>query len=253
MEYIVIKLGGSLVSTEESLINIPLVKAYCSTIYSLYKKRTRELPRLVLVVGCGTIARQYRDAGIACGEDRDIDLHRIGMTAGWPNAELFRALLSDITFPNVLGIGVYAENRQAAERLMASDFERWLKGDKNVLVAGGFINGASTDFNAVLLASKIGVDRFYKLTDVDRVYTSDPKKDMSAEPLSDLSWPELFRLFDVSFDDPEHKPGTHIPVDLFAARLAYENQIGCFLSDGRDAQVVTEIFDGTLKAGTLIH
>jgi uridylate kinase len=253
VEYIVIKLGGSLVSTEEALVNVPLVKSYCSVIYSLYHQKSIDVPRLILVIGGGNISRRYRDAGMACGEDREVDLHRIGMTACWPNAELFRALLSDLTFPNVLGIGVYAENRQEAERMMASDFERWLKGDKQVLVTGGFINGASTDFNAALLASKIGVDRFYKLTDVDSVYTSDPKKDMSAKPLADISWAEFFRLFDVSFDDAEHKPGTHIPVDLFAARLAHENEIGCFLTDGRDADVIKDIYSGTLKGGTFIH
>ncbi len=247
------KLGGSLASTAESLVNVPLVKGYCNNIRELYAHQDEHTPRLILVVGCGNIARQYRDAGIACGEDRDVDLHRIGMTAGWPTAELFRALIDEVAYQNVLGIGVYAENRQEAEKMMANDFERWLKGDKPVLVTGGFINGASTDFNAVLLASKIGVDRFYKLTDVDHVYTSDPKSDLNAKPLDQISWMELFRLFDVSFDDPQHKPGTHIPVDLFAARLAYENQIGCFLSDGRDPETIKDIFKGSLKVGTLIH
>lgn len=253
MEYIVVKLGGSLISTQESLINVPLVKSYCNNIYSIYKNAKTELPRLILVAGGGDIARQYRDAAKACGEDRDVDLHRVGMTAIWANAELMRGLLSDIAFQNVLGVGVYAENRPEAEKMMANDFERWLKGDKPVLVLGGFINGTSTDFNAVLLASKIGIDRFYKLFDIDHVYTSDPKKDISAKPIPDMSWSEFFRLFDVSVDDPQHKPGTHIPVDLFAARLAFENRIGCFLADGRNADVIKEIFAGTFKVGTFIH
>lgn len=253
MEYVVVKLGGSLISKPEELINVQLVKGYCDAINTLYHDANETTPRLVLEIGCGNIARLYRDAGEACGDKKDVDLHRIGMTAGWPNAELFRALLSDYSFPNVLGIGVYAENRKEAEKLMADDFEKWLKGDKPVLVSGGFINGASTDFNAVLLASKIGVDRFYKLTDVDHVYTGDPKSDMTAIPLEDISWEELFRLFDVSFDDPTHKPGGHIPVDLFAAKLAHENEIGCFLADGRDPQVLKDIFAGTFKVGTFIH
>ena len=252
MEYIVVKMGGSLLSPHKELVDENVVKGYVGAITGLFKEKM-DVPRLVLVVGGGGLSRKYRDISQACGGETEIDQHRIGITATWLNAELIRSLLGEIAFQNVLGVGVYAENRQEAEKMMANDFERWLKGDKPVLVTGGFINGASTDFNAVLLASKIGVDRFYKLTDVDHVYTSDPKKDMSAKPFEDISWVELFRLFDVSFDEPTHAPSAHIPVDLFAARLAHDNQIGCFLADGRDPSAITNIYNNTLKVGTFIH
>jgi uridylate kinase len=252
-EYIVVKLGGSIVSPRGELLNKQLVDEYVKNIRMYYAGPTEKKSRMILVVGGGSICRTYRDFATSSGEDSDKDLHKIGITATWMNAELIRSLLDDLSYENILGVGVYAEGQKEAERLLAKDFEKWLSGDKQVIVAGGFIIGASTDFNAVLLASKIGVDRIFKLTDVDHVYSTDPRENETAEPLTDISWNEFFRLFDVSLENPEHAPGMHIPVDLFAAKLAHENGIGCFLSNGTDPSAITEILNKGTREGTFIH
>lgn len=252
-EYTIVKLGGSILSPGEGLLDKSLIEEYVKNIRMYYATASEKKTRLVLVVGGGNICRIYRDIADSCGEDSDVDLHRIGITATWMNAELIRSLLDDLSYKRILGVGVYAENQKEAEKLMAKDFEDWLSGDKPILVSGGFINGASTDFNAVLLASKIGVDRFFKLTDVDYVYSKDPKVDETAEPLKDISWTEFFRLFDMSLENPKHDPGGHIPVDLFAAKLANENGIGCFLSAGRDPSAITEVLNKGTREGTFIH
>lgn len=252
-EYTIIKLGGSLMSPGGSMFDTTLVAGYVKGMREFYAGTREGRSRLVLVVGGGNLSREYRDFADTCGEDSNVDRHRIGITATWLNAELIRSLIDQIAFKRVLGVGVYAENRKDAERMMAKDFEEWLAGDLPVLVSGGFINGASTDFNAVLLASKIGADRFHKLTNVDYVYREDPKKNPQAEPLKDISWAEFFRLFEGSLDEPEFKPGAHIPIDLFAAKLAFENKINCLLSDGRDPSVLQEILEGKELPGTSIH
>lgn len=252
-DYTVVKLGGSILSPREGMLDKALVAGYVKKIRMYYASTAEKKTRLVLVVGGGNVSRIYRDFADSCGEDNEVDLHRIGITATWVNAELIRSLLDDLSYKRILGVGVYAEDQKEAEKLMAKDFEEWLSGEKPILVAGGFINGASTDFNAVLLASKIGVDRFFKLTDVDHVYDKDPRDNESAKPLEQVSWDEFFRLFDVSLEKPEHKPGAHVPVDLFAAKLAHENKIGCFLSDGRDPAAISEVLDKGTRDGTFIH
>jgi uridylate kinase len=230
-----------------------LVEGYVKNIRAYFTSSLEKKTRLVLVIGGGNMSRLYRDFADSCGEDDEVDLHRIGITATWMNAELFRSLMDDIAYKRILGVGVYAEDQKEAEKLMAKDFESWLGSDVPVLVSGGFINGASTDFNAALLASKIGVDRFFKLTDVDYVYDKDPREHEDAKPLTDLSWDEFLRIFDVSFDNPEHKPGSHVPVDMFAAKLAHENEIGCYLGDGTDPGAMMRVLEQKEFEGTFIR
>ena len=240
-------------SPRKELLNKKVVEGYVKEILKYYAGRNGEKPRLVLVVGGGNISRIYRDFADSCGESSDVDRHRIGITATWLNAELIRSLLDEVAYKRVLGVGVYAENRKIAEKMMAKDFEQWLGSDTPVLVAGGFINGASTDFNAVLLASKIGVDMYHKFSDVDYIYSGDPRDDKSAKPIKDMSWDEYFRLFDLSLDQAEHKPGQHVPVDMLAAKLASENKISCTFMDGREPTVITKVLDGRELKSTLVH
>jgi len=253
MKYVVVKLGGSLVSPRGKVLDKDLILDYVTTIRKFFEKENEKGKRLILVVGGGDSSRVYREVALECGEDSEVDQHRIGITATWLNAELLRSLLDDLCYKRVLGVGVYAENQKDGEARIADDFQRWLSSNKPVLISGGFVNGASTDFNAILLASKIGVERVYKLTDVDYVYTSDPDEGRKAKPLKAISWNEYFRLFGDSMDNVVHKPGQHVPVDMLAARLAIENGIGCQIVNGRDAGVLKNIFVGRKLEGTVIQ
>lgn len=252
MEYLVVKLGGSLLSPNKQIIDEKVVSDYVKNIRAVLTKEVKGL-RMILVVGGGHASRVYRDTALRCGEDSEVDQHRIGITATWINAELFRSLLDDLAFKRVLGVGVYAENRKEGEDRVAEDFQKWLSSDKPLLVSGGFVNGASTDFNTVLLASKIGVDRVYKLTNVDYVYSGDPSKGKHFEEIKDISWDEYLRLFSDSLDINEHKPSAHVPVDFLAVQLAKENGISCFLTSGKDPSVFLDIAKEKKIEGTFLH
>ncbi len=251
MEYIILKLGGSLISPKGAVIDENLVSSYAKKVRTHFGGDGES--RLIMVVGGGNTSRQYRDAADACGEDSEEDRHRIGITATWLNGEFLRAVLSDVAYEEILGLGVYAKNAPLGEELIASTFEKWLKTDRRVLIAGGFITGVSTDFNAVILAQKIGTEKIFKLTDVDFVYSEDPKKNPSAEPIKDISWEAYFKLFGVDPDDAKHGAGAHLPIDFKAAKLAMDKEIGCVVADGSDAEVVDAIVGGKGISGTLIH
>ncbi|MBN2100846.1 hypothetical protein JW710_03055 [Candidatus Dojkabacteria bacterium] len=253
MDYIVIKLGGSLISSEEKVVDYNLVKGYTEEIRGFFEERNKDNKRVILVVGGGNASREYRETALNCGEDSDVDQHRIGITATWLNAELFRSLLDDLAYKRVLGVGVYAENRKEGEERIGKDFKDWLSGNGQLLISGGFVNGASTDFNAVLLASKIGLDEIYKLTNIDFVYSEDPAKSKVSKPIKDISWKDYLQLFGQSIDDVTHIPSAHIPIDTLAARLADENDVTCHLMDGRDPTVIRDVFAGKDVVGTLLH
>ena len=264
-EYLIIKLGGSLVSGKTGVLNSKLVKAYVDEIKKcVVSDNSKDNPnsqRLVLTVGGGGLSRTYRDVALECGEDSSDDQHRIGIVTTWLNAELLRSLLSDFSYKRVLGVGVYAQGSKEGEDNIAKDFQSWLSGKEPVIVGGGFITGASSDYNSVLLASKIGVERFYKLTDVDHVYSVDPKTNPNAKKLIDISWGEYIELIkgengeiSKSADEEEaHKPGQHVPIDLHAAELAEKNNISCVILDGRSASVIGDICGAKKLEGTVIH
>ena len=55
-----------------------------------------------------------------------------------------------------------------------------IESDDPILIAAGWQPGCSTDYVATLIAKNIGARRLVNLTNIDYVYTSDPKKDPSA-------------------------------------------------------------------------
>jgi uridylate kinase len=254
MEYHVLKLGGSVISPKGEFVDKKLVFEYVTQFKSYFTKNNDKKSRVILVIGGGNTSRYYRDAADYCNEDSDVDRHRVGITATWLNAELVRSLLSDFAYERVLGVGVYADDRYDGEDKVARYFQEWLEGDWPLLVSGGFINGSSTDFNAVLLASKLGIQKVYKLSNIDYVYTQDPKENPSADPIKDMSWKEYLRQFsDDSLDRLEHSPGKNIPLDVFAAKLADENKISCRLADGRDVEALEKVLNQRDIEGTNLH
>lgn len=251
IDYKIIKIGGSLISPRDEVINRPLISSYIKLIRETYKRPGSEELKLILVIGGGSTSRVYRDAALKLGEDSDTDQHRIGITATWLNSELFRSLIDDIAYKRVLGVGVYAENRKEGEDRIANEFQEWLSGDVPILVSGGFINGASTDLNAILLAAKIGVERIYKLTNIDYVYNDNPKKNPQAKPLENLSWSDYLDMF--GGDGIKHDPGAHMPIDLLGAKLARDSKVSCVFTDGEDVENLKNILLSKKVKGTYLH
>lgn len=251
IDYKIIKIGGSLISPKDSDIDRGIISSYIKIIREVYSKDAANNIKLILVVGGGSTSRIYRDAALKLGEDSATDQHRIGITATWLNAELIRSLIDDLSYRRVLGVGVYAENKQEGEDRISHEFEEWLSKDIPILVSGGFVNGASTDFNAILLAAKIGVDRIYKLTNIDYVYTADPKKDKNAQPITDQSWKEYLNMF--GSEGIGHSPGAHMPIDLLGAKLARESRVSCTFADGHEIQNFRNILIGKEIPGTYLH
>jgi uridylate kinase len=251
IDYKIIKIGGSLVSPRGVEINRGVIASYIKIIREVYTKPGSDNLRLILVIGGGSTSRTYRDAALKLGEDSDTDQHRIGITVTWLNSELVRALIDDLSYRRVLGVGVYAENRKEGEDRIANEFQEWLSGDIPILVSGGFVSGASTDFNAILLAHKIGVSSIYKLTNIDYVYTSDPKKDKKAKPIKDQSWRDYLDAF--AKDGIKHAPSAHIPIDLPGAKLARDTKVSCQFADGEDIANFRKILLGKEIEGTFLH
>src|SRR5690606_31731258 len=150
-KYTVISLGGSLIAPED--INTNYISNFCETIENLFSQQ-----RFFVVVGGGGIARRYHTAAKILGvTDPDL-LDQLGIEATYLNACLVRDVCKSQSYPDIL-----------------KDPTAIPETDKRVMFAGGWKPGWSTDFVAVQAAITLGVKKVINLSNVEYVYSADPK------------------------------------------------------------------------------
>ncbi len=131
--------------------------------------------QLVTVAGGGQNARVYIDAARKLGADESTcDLLGISVTRA--NAELFRLALGSVAVTKI--------------PTMLSELVHHV-GPGKVVVLGGLQPGQSTNAVAALAAEITRADFLVNATDVQGVYTADPKKDPKAKMLRSVSADKL--------------------------------------------------------------
>ncbi|MBY0539691.1 UMP kinase [Patescibacteria group bacterium] len=221
----VISLGGSMVAPE--LPNGVLVKAFVDQITA----RTKEGRRFVIVVGGGRTARNYYEALKAAGNQKPEDGDWIGIYATHLNAELVRLTFGEIAHPDV--------NKDPTKKM---DWKT------PVLIAGGWVPGRSTDYDAVLLSKMYGATKMVNISNIDYVYTADPKKDPNAKPIEKISWIQLRAML-----PHEWSPSISAPFDPIAAKEAEALKISVSIVNGADLENALSAIDGKEFKGTSIQ
>ncbi|MDR2602823.1 MAG: UMP kinase [Spirochaetaceae bacterium] len=192
--------------------------------------------RFVLVVGGGSTARRYQDAykNAACLNSavtfspKEADW--IGVMATRLNAQLIRAVFAD-----------------AAAEPVVTDPTADFVWESRVLVAAGWKPGFSSDNDAVLLAKRFKASRVINLSNIEKVYTADPKKDPTAHPINSISWKDFRKLI-----GEEWTPGKNVPFDPVASKNAEESGVQVICAAGRDLANLRNLFQGKPFIGTTI-
>lgn len=115
-----------------------------------------------------------------------------------------------------------------------------------VMVASGWKPGFSTDYDAVLLAALFSANKIIKLSGLAQVYSADPQLDPRARPLSRLTWDELSRM-----NDGTWQPGTRLPFDPVAIQAAIKHELTVIFT-GSDTVNLRAILDDRPYSGTTI-
>ena len=224
----VISLGGSIVAPDG--VDINFLIDFSKLIQELLEEDKER--RFILIVGGGAPARVYQKAyreicieGI-CNDEADW----IGIMATRLNAQLVKAVFSKWCPHEV----VYDPTRPPP-------FEG------KVLVAAGWKPGFSTDYDAVLLAEHFGAETLINLSNIEKVYTADPKTDPSARPLDKISWPDFRAL-----TGDEWVPGKNIPFDPVASRHCEKINLKVICAAGRNLENFRNIILGREFTGTVI-
>ena len=224
METIVMSVGGSLIVPGE--IDIDFLRRLRQFIESATDKR------FVIIAGGGRTARHYQEAADSLhGLDKE-DLDWIGIHATRLNGHLLRTIFKDIAYRPMI--------TNPDEILDAPQ-------DTRVIIAAGYRPGASTDLRAIQIAERVGALKVVNLSNIDYVYTADPKRDLAAEAIKDINWSEFRKLIPSEWD-----PGLSSPFDPIAAREAEARGIEVACINGGKLEELKKYLEGQSFIGTLI-
>lgn len=187
--------------------------------------------RLVMVVGGGAPARVWQGAykNVCEAADRD-SADWIGIMATRLNAQLLKACFGDVCKDEVV-----------------TDPTGDVKFAGKVLVAAGWKPGFSTDNDAVLLAEKFGAKTVINLSNIEKVYTDDPRAVPDAKPIDSISWQDFRKMV-----GDEWEPGKNAPFDPVASKKAQELLLNVIFASGRDMDNIRAILEGRDFVGTRI-
>ena len=182
---------------------------------------------ICVVVGGGNIFRGL--AGVAAGIDRPT-ADGMGMLATVINALALQSALEKISVPTRVLSAIPMQT--ICETYIRRRASRHMERGRVVVCAAGSGNPYfTTDTAAALRAAELGCDALLKATQVDGVYTSDPKTDASAERIKSLSYSRVLR------DDLK-------VMDASAIALARENDIPILVFSIHNSRALADVIRG---------
>lgn len=221
-----ISLGGSLLTGKNSETGITLNPEKYAKYAKVIKQLHADGHELVVVCGGGKPARYFIETSKKLKASSKIQ-DNLGIKSTHINALLLLAALGDL-----------ADNNRIYQR--GSDLKFKQKG--KILVGGGYKPGSSTDYRTVIFAGKIGADLIINATDVDGVYTKNPKLHDDAKKLTTLT---CLRLEEIIKENIRQVPGEYGLFDLKGVRLAKKLGIPIVIINGTDPEELIRAVNGT--------
>ncbi len=224
MVRIVVRVGGSVVASPPNPV---LIGKYVD----LLKDLNGQGHEVVAVVGGGALARDFiRVAGELDLDETNRDWAAIYVSRLF--AHLFVMRLEDA------GCGIVPVSLDEAVAC--------LKRGK-IVVMGGLKPGMTTDTVAAMIGEKVDADLLVKASDVDGIFTKDPKKYPDARKIDELGLKDLTQLF----EENRHKAGIHQIIDPEAVKILRKGGMKMVVVNGFKPENVLLAVKGE-KVGTII-
>ena len=228
---VLVKLSGEALAGERGIgFDFTTITKYAKEI-----KRVSETGAQVgLVIGGGNIVRGSQLSKM--GMDR-VSADYMGMLGTVINAMAFQDILEREGLDTRVMTAIRME--ELAESFIRRRAIRHLEKQRAVIFAGGTGNPYfSTDTAAVLRGIQINADLIIKATNVDGVYTADPKKDPSAKKYAHISYKEVMH-------------GELGVMDQTAITLCKENSLPLIVLNINQPGAIIKAIRGE-KVGTLV-
>ena len=217
MDAVAVSLGGSFL-VKESGVDTAMARELAAVL-----RRASATSRVLAVVGGGATARRYIEGARSLGAG-ETELDELGIDVTRINARVLLAALPE-AYPR--------PPRDFDEAILAS------RGFP-VVVMGGTHPGHTTDAVTVMLGDRARARRIVIATNVDGVYTADPRKDPSAKLLPRLSAQELVRICSAG----DGRAGGTGVVDAVGAKMIARAGIECAVVLGTDLKALEAALAG---------
>ncbi len=228
METVIMSVGGSLIVPDS------IDSLFLADFKNLIEHQTAlGKRRFIIIAGGGKTARRYQDAAASVTELNPEDLDWMGIHATRLNGHLLRTIFRDSAHP---------------EMITNPDEITDVPKDSPVVIAAGYRPGASTDLRAVQIAINCGATKLMNLSNIDYVYTDNPKRNPDAKKIEDISWADFIKLIPT-----EWSPGLSAPFDPVAARVAQSHNLEVAVVNGQNITEIENYLEGRPFIGTKIH
>jgi uridylate kinase len=226
-ETVVISVGGSLIVPQE------IDTAFLASFKSLIEEEIAAGRRFIVIAGGGRTARKYQDAVRTISELAPEDIDWIGIHATRLNGHLLRTTFREVAYPTMI--------TNPDEILDVPE-------ETPLIIAAGYRPGASTDLRAVQIARHRGAQKLVNLSNIDYIYTGDPKTDQSAKAIPDITWKDFRNMIPADWD-----PGLSSPFDPVAARTAEAYRLEVAIINGGKLDELRKYLRSEPFVGTKIH
>lgn len=217
IQKVVISLGGSIINRGR------FRRRYVEKLALLLNNYAHKT-QFYIICGGGVLARKMMNTA-----KTDVEKDLAGIQATWINAENIKKVMEKVlpTYPNVLKKLQVVPTRY------------------KVVIGAGWIPGRTTDTNATEIAASVGAQVVINISNIDYLYTKDPKLP-GAKILKSTTWNEFLQIV-----GKRRVPGGNYPFDPVAAMLAKKNKIAVVIINGNKFWRVKNILDGKIL-GTYI-
>jgi uridylate kinase len=196
--------------------------------------------KVAVVCGGGKVGREYRDVAKSLGAGPE-ELDWIGIAATHLNASAFAASFNG--YPELKDKAHWIQPKST--RAAVAEFKKHF--GRRLVIGAGYEPGHSTDYNSAAFAAAVKADLLVNASNVDGVYTADPKKDPNARKLPKLTYDGFLRILQQN----EQVPGEYRLFDLSAAKIIKKAKIKTILVDGRDPEEIARAVAGKHNGTTV--
>tara|TARA_B100000965_G_scaffold114078_1_gene94196 strand:- start:1294 stop:2376 length:1083 start_codon:yes stop_codon:yes gene_type:complete len=249
----VIKIGTSLLRGNDKYSTFDMINHYCAFISKAQKKGDR----IILVssgavgLGCHKMSFKMRpkeiislQASAAIGQLHLMSLYEEAMSKFGFNVAQILLTRSELGSRNS-----YKSASQTLKKLIEWDVIPIV--NENDIISDEELKYGDNDTLSALVATAISADQLILLTDIDHLYSSDPKNDIQAKPIKDINNSAELNKLEITNKQTTWGTGG-IKTKLTAAKIATESGIKVQLADGRDPEILGDLLDGK-KVGTIFH
>lgn len=225
-ETIVMSVGGSLIVPDQ------IDTGFLAILKTFIEEQTDNGRRFIIIAGGGRTARRYQDAAAKVSELTSDDLDWMGIHSTRLNGHLLRTIFRDVAHRTVI------TNPDDIQDVPESE---------QVIIAAGYRPGCSTDLRAIQIAEHVGAKKVINLSNIDYVYTADPRTNPDAKKIEEISWGDFRALIPTEWD-----PGLSSPFDPIAAAAAAKLGIEVAIINGDKPEALADYLDGKEFFGTKI-